>query len=300
MMATLVEETRSPSMPAQEKPIRSGESPWQRLVRDRMALLGLVVLAGIVLLVLAAPWIAGQDPVDIDPANKLQPPSWEHPLGTDNLGRSIWARVLWGGRLTLGTATAAMLVILAVGLLVGVVAGLQGGWVDDLIMRVVDVLMAFPSLILALAIAGMLGPSLVNVLIGIAAVGWVTYARVVRGMVLSVREEAYVEAARAVGVPAWRLALRHVLPNILSPVIVLMTLDMGTLLLSISALSFLGLGAQAPTPEWGRMLNDARPFMQTAPHLMIFPGLAIFLTVMAFNLLGDGLRDALDPRARRR
>ncbi len=299
-MATRVEETRPSSSLAQEEPIRSGESPWQRLVRDRMALLGLAILAGIVLLVLAAPWIAGQDPVAIDPLNKLQPPGGEHLLGTDNLGRSIWARILWGGRLTLGTATAAMLVILAVGLAVGVVAGLQGGWVDDLIMRVVDVLMAFPSLILALAIAGMLGPSLVNVLIGIAAVGWVTYARVVRGMVLSVREEAYVEAARSVGVPAWRLALRHVLPNILSPIVVLATLDMGALLLSISALSFLGLGAQAPTPEWGRMLNDARPFMQTAPHLMLFPGLAIFLTVMAFNLLGDGLRDALDPRTRRR
>ena len=299
-MATLAEETRSASTISLDEPSRVRESPWQRLAQDRMALAGLAVLAVIVLLVLAAPWIAGQDPVDIDPINKFQAPSWEHPLGTDNLGRSIWARIVWGGRLTLGTATAAMLVILVVGVLVGVVAGLRGGWVDGLIMRVVDVLMAFPSLILALAIAGMLGPSLVNVLIGIAAVGWVTYARVVRGMVLSVREEAYVEAARSVGVPGWRLALRHVLPNILSPVIVLMTLDMGALLLSISALSFLGLGAQAPTPEWGRMLNDARPFMQTAPHLMIFPGLAIFLTVMAFNLLGDGLRDAMDPKTRRR
>lgn len=299
-MATLAEETRSASTIPLDEPSRVRESPWQRLAQDRMALAGLAVLAVIVFLVLAAPWIAGQDPVDIDPINKFQAPSWEHPLGTDNLGRSIWARIVWGGRLTLGTATAAMLVILVVGVLVGVVAGLRGGWVDGLIMRVVDVLMAFPSLILALAIAGMLGPSLVNVLIGIAAVGWVTYARVVRGMVLSVREEAYVEAARSVGVPGWRLALRHVLPNILSPVIVLMTLDMGALLLSISALSFLGLGAQAPTPEWGRMLNDARPFMQTAPHLMIFPGLAIFLTVMAFNLLGDGLRDAMDPKTRRR
>ena len=299
-MATLAEETRPASTIPLDEPSRVRESPWQRLAQDRMALAGLAVLAVIVLLVLAAPWIAGQDPVDIDPINKFQVPSWEHPLGTDNLGRSIWARIVWGGRLTLGTATAAMLVILVVGVLVGVVAGLRGGWVDGLIMRVVDVLMAFPSLILALAIAGMLGPSLINVLIGIAAVGWVTYARVVRGMVLSVREEAYVEAARSVGVPGWRLALRHVLPNILSPVIVLMTLDMGALLLSISALSFLGLGAQAPTPEWGRMLNDARPFMQTAPHLMIFPGLAIFLTVMAFNLLGDGLRDAMDPKTRRR
>lgn len=299
-MAALAEQTEHPPRLLRETQARSTTGPWQRLARDPMALFGLLVLALIVLLLLAAPWIAGQDPTDIDPLNKLQPPAWEHLLGTDNLGRSIWARLVWGGRLTLGTAGLAMVVILASGVLVGAVAGFQGGWVDDLIMRGVDVLMAFPSLILALAIAGMLGPSLTNVLIGIAAVGWVTYARVVRGMVLSVREEVYVEAARSIGAPPWRLTLRHILPNIISPVIVLVTLDMGALLLSISALSFLGLGAQAPAPEWGRMLNDARPFMQTAPHLMIFPGLAIFITVMAFNLLGDGLRDALDPRTQRR
>lgn len=300
-MTTVAVKTQDPvNLLAQDGPTSPRANLWQRLARDRMALFALLILTLIVLLILAAPWVAGQDPVDIDPLNKLQLPSGSFPLGTDNLGRSIWARIVWGGRLTLGTAGLAMAVILTIGVLVGTVAGLRGGWVDDLIMRTVDVLMAFPSLILALAIAGMLGPSLVNVLIGIAAVGWVTYARVVRGMVLSVREEVFVEAARSIGAPPWRLALRHILPNILSPVIVLVTLDMGGLLLSISALSFLGLGAQAPAPEWGRMLNDARPFMQTAPHLMLFPGLAIFLTVMALNLLGDGMRDALDPRTRRR
>lgn len=273
-------------------------APLVRLARDRLALGGLAMLAVIAAMVLAVPWITGHDPVAIDPLNKLQPPSLEYPMGTDNLGRSIWSRIAWGGRLTLGTAILAMAVILLIGVAAGIVAGLYGGWVDDLIMRVVDVLLAFPSLILALAIAGMLGPSLINVLIGIASVGWVSYARVVRGIVLNVREEAYIEAARSVGLSSWRLALRHILPNVISPVVVLVTLDMGTLLLSISALSFLGLGAQAPAPEWGRMLNDARPFMQTAPHLMIFPGLAIFITVMAFNLLGDGLRDALDPRTK--
>ena len=163
-------------------------------------------------------------------------------------------------------------------------------------MRMVDILLAFPSLILALAIAGMLGPSLGNVLVALVAVGWVSYARVVRGLVLSIREKDYVESARALGASRAGLALRHILPNIISPILVLASLDMGNLLLSISAFSFLGLGAQAPTPEWGRMLDDARPFIQTQPQLMLYPGLAVFFTVMAFNLVGDGLRDAVDPR----
>lgn len=272
---------------------------WRRLARDQLALLGMIVLAAIVLLAIAAPLVDRHDPVEINPVNKLRGPSAEYLMGTDNLGRSIWARVVWGARLTLGTATVAMVLLLLIGVVIGVVAGFYGGWVDDLIMRVVDILLAFPSLILVLAIAGMLGPSLVNVLIGIVAVGWATYARVVRGMVLGIKEREYVEAARALGISPWHLAERHILPNVISPVVVLASLDMGNILLSIAALSFLGLGAQAPAPEWGRMLSDARPFMQTAPHTMIFPGLAIFVSVMAFNLMGDGLRDALDPMGRR-
>ncbi|NIV34555.1 MAG: ABC transporter permease subunit [Anaerolineae bacterium] len=287
------------TLPKRETPSRNAVSAWGRLAQDRLALLGLIILTIVILLALAAPVVARRDPLEIDPVNKLQMPSREHLMGTDNLGRSIWARVIWGSRLTLGTASAAMLLILLVGVAVGTVAGFYGGWVDNILMRLVDILLAFPSLILALAIAGMLGPSLINVLIGIAAVGWATYARVVRGMILSVREKEYIEAAQALGIPPWRLALHHLLPNVISPVVVLASLDMGSLLLSISALSFLGLGAQAPEPEWGRMLNDARPFMQIAPHTMIFPGLAIFLCVMAFNLLGDGLRDALDPQGQR-
>ena len=273
-------------------------SAWRRLSRDRLALFGLILLAIIVLLAIAAPLVARHDPVEINPANKLQGPSLEYWMGTDNLGRSIWARLVWGARLTLGTATAAVVLILFIGLVVGIIAGFYGGWVDNLIMRLVDVVLAFPSLILVLAIAGMLGPSLVNVLIGIVAVGWATYARVARGMVLSVKELEYVEAARALGMSSYQIGRRHILPNVVSPIIVLVTLDMGAILLSIAALSFLGLGAQAPEPEWGRMLSDARPFMQIAPHTMIFPGLAIFLSVMAFNLLGDGLRDAMDPQKR--
>ena len=280
----------------ERQPTTKMPSAWQRLTRDRLALVGFLLLGVIMFLAVAAPLVARHDPVEINPINKLQAPSSEYLMGTDNLGRSIWARLVWGTRLTLGTATVAMVFLLLIGIFVGVVAGFAGGWVDDAIMRVVDIVLAFPSLILVLAIAGMLGPSLGNVLIGLVAVGWATYARVVRGMGLSIKEREYVEAARALGMPSWQIALRHILPNVISPVVVLASLDMGNILLSIAALSFLGLGAQAPDPEWGRMLSDARPFMQTSPHTMIFPGSAIFLCVMAFNLLGDGLRDALDTR----
>ena len=271
-------------------------SVWRRLVRDRLSVLGLIFLLGLTLMAVSAPLIAGADPIAIDPANKYQPPGSDFPLGTDNLGRSIWARIAYGARITLSMASLAMAAILVLGVTVGTLAGIYGGWVDDVLMRIVDILLAFPSLILALAIAGMLGPSLGNVLVALVAVGWVSYARVVRGLVLSIKEKDYVESARALGASRAGLALRHILPNIISPVLVLASLDMGNLLLSISAFSFLGLGAQAPTPEWGRMLDDARPFIQTQPQLMLYPGLAVFFTVMAFNLVGDGLRDAVDPR----
>lgn len=272
---------------------------WRRLVRDRLTVLGVLFLVGLTLLALLAPIVAGADPIAIDLVNKLEPPSAQFPLGTDNLGRSLWARVVHGARITLSLASLTMGATLLIGVSVGTVAGVYGGWVDDLLMRVVDILLAFPSLILALAIAGMLGPGLRNVLIALVAVGWVTYARVVRGLVLSAKAKDYVEAARALGGSQTWLAVRHIVPNIISPVVVLASLDMGNVLLSISAFSFLGLGAQAPTPEWGRMLDDARPFIQTQPQLMLYPGLAVFLSVLAFNLVGDGLRDALDPRQNR-
>ncbi len=195
--------------PVQES-ITKMPSTWRRMSRDQLAVLGIIILAVIVLLTVAAPVVARHDPVEINPANKLQGPSLEYWMGTDNLGRSIWARLVWGARLTLGTATAAMVLILIIGLIVGMVAGFYGGWVDDGIMRLVDIVLAFPSLILILAIAGMLGPSLVNVLIGIVAVGWATYARVVRGMVLSVKELEYVEAARALGMSTYQISRRHI------------------------------------------------------------------------------------------
>lgn len=291
----IADTSRQPLVTADEESISHSRSAWRRLGQDPLAWLGGVILLILVLMAVGAPLVARHEPLTIDPINKLQPPSMEYLMGTDNLGRSIWARIVWGARLTLGSATVAMLVILSVGTTIGVISGFYGGWVDDIVMRFVDIVLAFPSLILALAIAGMLGPSLMNILIGLSAVGWATYARLARGMVLSIKEQEYVEAGRCCGASSWQLIRRHVLLNVVSPVVVLASLDMGGLLLSISALSFLGLGAQAPQPEWGRMLNDARPFIQTDPHTIIFPGLAIFVSVMAFNLLGDGLRDVLDP-----
>lgn len=189
---------------------------------------------------------------------------------------------------------------MTISIFVGTVSGYTGGWVDNLVMRLIDILMAFPGLILALAIAGMLGPSIMNLMLALAAVQWVAYARIIRGMVLSIKETEYVLAARACGTTDAKIIIRHILPNIISPLTVLATLDMGHLILTISGLSFLGLGAQPPVPEWGAMLNDGRPYMQAAPQLMLYPGMAILLVVLAFNLLGDGLRDVFDPKNTRR
>jgi ABC-type dipeptide/oligopeptide/nickel transport system permease subunit len=267
-----------------------------RLLQDPLTLIGLAILITYVTLAVAAPLLGLPDPRENSLGQMMQPPSWEAPFGTDHLGRSLLARVVYGARISLSIAGLALLVLLLIGVTVGAIAGYYGGWLDVLLMRLVDVLLAFPGLVLVLAIAGMLGPSLLNILIAMVAVEWVKYARVVRGQVLSVREMEFVEGARATGVPGLRIIWRHILPNVISPVIIMATLDLGAIILGVSALSFLGLGAQAPTPEWGRMLSDATPYMQFAPHLMIVPGLAIFTVVLACNLLGDGLRDALDPK----
>lgn len=269
-----------------------------RLLRDRAAIVGLILVAGAVLAAVAAPILTPHDPTAINPAVVLQGPSRIHPLGTDNLGRDVLSRLLHGARPSLGTAATASLLILTIGVTGGTISGYVGGRVDEVIMRIVDVLLAFPSLILALAIAGMLGPGLVHVMIGMAAVWWVGYARIVRGLVLSVRERQFVEAAQAVGASHARIIWRHALPNVMAPVIVLVTLDMGGLILAISGLNFLGLGVQPPWPEWGAMLNEGRPFLFSTPRLMLYPGLAISLVVIGFNMLGDALRDVLDPRLR--
>lgn len=268
------------------------------LLAQRTGVAGLVIVAGVTLIAIAAPLIAPDDPTRVDALRRLAPPSADTLLGTDNLGRDILSRLIWGARLSLGTAGLAAVLILTIGVGLGMIAGFYGGLLDDLLMRIVDVLLAFPALILALAIAGVLGPSIMSVMIGIVAVAWADYARVMRGQVLSARERQYVEAARATGVPNTRILVRHLLPNVLPPILVLASLEMGGLILAISGLSFLGLGAQPPTPEWGAMLNDGRSFIAAAPQLMIYPGLAISIVVVGFNLLGDGLRDAFDPHLR--
>lgn len=268
------------------------------LLAQRAGVAGLVIVGLVALLAIVAPFIAPDDPTRVDALRRLAPPSADALLGTDNLGRDILSRLLWGARLSLGTAGLAALLILTIGVGLGMIAGFYGGILDDLLMRIVDVLLAFPALILALAIAGVLGPSITSVMVGIVTVAWADYARVMRGQVLAARERQYVEAARATGVRDLRILGRHLLPNVLPPILVLASLEMGGLILAISGLSFLGLGAQPPTPEWGAMLNDGRSFIGAAPQLMIYPGLAISIVVVGFNLLGDGLRDAFDPHLR--
>jgi peptide/nickel transport system permease protein len=268
--------------------------------QDRSAVLGLAILVLVTLVAVFARFIAPYDPAALDPTANLAPPSSEHWLGTDNLGRDLFSRLVYGSRWTLGAASLAAAGIVLLGVTIGILAGYFGGIIDDLLMRLVDVLLAFPSIVLALAIVGMLGPSLTNVLIGMVAVWWVDYARVVRGLTLRVVQNDYVLSAHCCGCGHRRMVLHHVLPNVIPSVIVLATLELGSLMLAISGLSFLGLGAQPPTPEWGTMLNDGRLFFLNAPQLMMYPGIAITLVVLGCNLLGDGLRDALDPRYRKR
>lgn len=266
------------------------------LVRDPLALLGMLLIIVVLGAALLAPWIAPHDPVLMDAGHRLEKPSAGYYLGTDHLGRCVLSRIIYGARVSLGISFVVLVMIMSLGILVGTIAGYAGGKTDYVIVGVIDVLLAFPGLILALVIAGMLGPSITNVMIAMASVQWVGYARIIRGLVASVKEKEYVQAARSGGGRHFSLIWRHILPNVLSPVIVLATLDMGSTILAISGMSFLGLGAQPPNPEWGAMLNDGLPYMYMAPWIMIFPGLAILITVLAFNLLGDGLRDLFDPR----
>lgn len=270
------------------------------VLQDRSAVVGLGILLVVTLMAILARFIAPYDPTALDPGANLAPPSRDHWLGTDNLGRDIFSRLVYGSRWSLGAASLAAAGIVILGVTIGILAGYFGGIIDDLLMRLVDVLLAFPSIVLALAIVGMLGPSLTNVLIGMVAVWWVDYARVVRGLTLRVVQNDYVLSAHCCGCGNIRMILHHILPNVIPSVIVLATLELGSLMLAISGLSFLGLGAQPPTPEWGTMLSDGRLFFLGAPQLMMYPGIAITLVVLGCNLLGDGLRDALDPRHRTR
>ncbi len=269
------------------------------VARTPSACVGSLVLLVLVAGAIAAPVIAPYDPLAVDLGNRLAPPSWEHPLGTDHLGRDILSRLMFGARATLGASFAVVAIATAIGVTMGTMAGFLGGWVDELIMRIVDAILAFPGIILALVVVGLLGPGLRNLVLGISIMHWSGYARVTRGLVLSLRERDFVLAACCIGAGRMRIMFRHLLPNILGPVVVLVTVDFGNIILGISGLNFIGLGVQLPHPEWGAMLNYARPYLQTAPLLMVFPGIAIVLAALSANLLGDALRDLLDPRYRR-
>jgi peptide/nickel transport system permease protein len=295
-----------PSQPAQAAPDRpplpgrslTGEA-LRRLRRDRMAIAGGLFLVIVALISLFAPVLAPMDPTAVDLSLRLQPPGTPgYPLGTDHVGRDILSRLIWGGRISLLIGFSAVMLAMVLGVLIGLIAGYFGGRLDSLIMRFIDILMAFPAILLAITIVASLGPGLRNSMIAVSIVGIPFYVRIVRGSVLSLREQEFIHAAQLVGASHRRILLRHVLPNTLAPLIVASTLDVGFFIMAAAGLSFLGLGAQPPTPEWGVMLSEGRQFIRNAPHLSIIPGTAIFLVVLALNFLGDGLRDALDPRLR--
>jgi peptide/nickel transport system permease protein len=268
------------------------------LLHDRTAVIGLVLVGLLTLAAVLAPLLSPHDPDAVDVARKFLPPSREFPLGTDHLGRDVFSRILFGARLSIGSTLVAVLVISVIGVAVGLFIGWFGGLVDTLFGRLVDMFLAFPTFLLALAVTALLGPGLMNVMVAIVLAWWPIYARIVRSAVLSERSKPYVESASAAGSSSLRIVRRHLLPNILGPIVVLTTLDLGTVMLAISGLSFLGLGVRPPAAEWGAMLSEGRTYLSRAPNMMFFPGVAIFLMVLGFNLLGDGLRDVLDPRTR--
>lgn len=263
-------------------------------------LVGMAILLIFILIGGLAPLIAPYDPLEIIPGAAKKGPSSEYPLGTDNLGRDVLSRVVYGARISIAVGLIAVLIAMVGGAFLGMIAGFYGGWLDSLIMRFADIMLAFPGILLAIAIVAILGPGLTNAMIAVGIAAIPVYARTARGSILSVKTEDYIEAARAVGVPDRWLMVRHILPNIMAPIIVLSTVNVGTAILSAAGLSYLGLGAQPPTPEWGSMLSVARAYLRDAWWMATFPGLGIMLVVLAVNLMGDGLRDVLDPRLKSR
>ncbi|HUP00404.1 MAG TPA: ABC transporter permease [Gemmatimonadota bacterium] len=273
---------------------------WRALKRNRLAMVGAAVVALLVVFGIAGPWVAPYDPLAQDLSRGLEPPSAEHWFGTDTFGRDILSRVLYGARISLIVGVASQAIAFTLGVLLGVVSGYYGGKVDGLVMRLADVTLAFPTLLLLIAITAAFQPSLAVVFVAIGVVGWAGLARLVRSQALVVRELDFIQAARALGMGDARLLSRHVLPNCLAPAVIAVTLGMAGAILLEAALSFIGLGAQPPTPSWGSMISDGRDLLRAAPWISIFPGLAIGFVVLGFNLFGDGLRDAMDPRLRGR
>jgi peptide/nickel transport system permease protein len=298
MTAISVPERASPQ-PATAQLALPRRRAFRRLFREPATVIGLLLLLLFVLLALFAPLLSPYDPLYQNISASLTPPSPAYPLGTDKLGRDMLSRMLYGARISLLAGMAVVFAAGAFGALVGLLAGYRRGWADELLMRITDIFFAFPSLILAMAIAGALGPSLQNALIAVAVVTWPIYARLIRGQVLVLREQEFVLAARAVGVGSSALLMRHLLPNTLGPLLVQASFDMGAVILAVAGLSFIGFGAQPPTPEWGVMISEGRNYITTQGWLTAVPAAGILLLVAAFNLVGDGLRDILDPRLRR-
>ncbi len=278
---------------ARETPLRRA---WARLKRRKGAMAALVVLCLIAILAIFAPLIAPHDPIKQGWATVRKPPSALYWFGTDEVGRDLFSRIIYGARASLSAGVISVTIALLLGVPIGLLAGYRGGWIDSLISRFTDAMLACPFLILAIALAAFLGPSLTNAMIAIGVTAMPIFIRLTRGQVIGVKVEDYVEAARSVGDTPMQIAFRHILPNIAPQLLVQATLTVATAIIAEAALSFLGLGQQPPQPSWGSMLNTAQRFLSSAPWMAIFPGLAIFVTVLSFNLLGDGLRDALDPR----
>ncbi len=282
-----------PVAPSEASPARRA---LRRLVRRRGAMVGLAMVAFFVLMAILAPWISPHDPLATSWSMVRKAPAAGYWFGTDEIGRDVLSRVIWGARASLLAGVVSVCISLLVGVPIGLVAGYLGGWADMLISRLADAMLACPFLILAIALAAFLGPSLTNAMIAIGIAATPVFIRLTRAQVLAVKVEDYVEAARAVGNSHLRIALRHILPNIVAPLIVQATLAIAAAIIAEASLSFLGLGQQPPAPSWGSMLNTAKNYVENAPWMAVWPGVSIFLLVLSFNLLGDGLRDALDPR----
>lgn len=292
-------ETQVQTLPLQvknEQVISPWREAWRTLRKNKLAMVGLAIIIFFVMIAAFAPLIAPYPYDQGELVMKNKPPSEEHWFGTDYNGRDVLSRVVYGARISLWVGTFSVIGSVVAGTILGLLAGYYGRWIDMIISRVFDIMLAFPSILLAIAIVAILGPSLQNALLAIAIINIPTFGRLVRSRVLSLKEEEFVMAARAIGMKDSRILMQHILPNSLAPIIVTGTMGIATAIIEAAALGFLGLGAQAPEPEWGKMLSDSRQYIQKAPWTVIFPGLSIMLTVLGFNLIGDGLRDALDPR----
>lgn len=279
-----------------EKTVGPWREAWRGFKKSKVAVVGVFIVLFFILLAVVGPYLAKEGINEQVITDRLQPPSAEYWLGTDDLGRDILSRIIHGARISLWVGFSSVVGSIVIGSTLGIMAGYYGRWVDTIISRFFDIMLAFPSILLAIAIVSVLGPSLQNALIAIAIINVPNFGRLIRSKVLSIKEDEYITAAKGIGMRDARILFSHILPNSMAPVIVQGTLAIATAILEAAALGFLGLGAQAPMPEWGKMLADSKNYMQSAPWTMIFPGLAIMLTVLGFNLMGDGLRDAMDPR----